>query len=131
MKMLVLKNNHQDFYLLMGPFLARREIEKEIGYQLYDDDDKEWFIALERGYVVAFCYRQEKTKGTFQIGSCYTVEERRQKGIFKKLLAKTTKGLKGNVELTTRNKDLQRLLIREGFTEIGTRGSFARYRKEF
>lgn len=120
-------NKDQCFYSMMGPFLARREVEKEIGYQIYDDDDKEWFIALDDCAIVGFCYRHEKPKGAYQIGSCYIVKEHRHKGIFQKLIEEATTGITGNVFLTTNNPVMQEILLKNGFAELGQRGSFTRY----
>lgn len=123
-------NKDQCSYSMMGPFLARREVEKEIGYQIYDDDDKEWFVALDDCVVVGFCYRQEKSKGAYQIGSCYVIREYRQKGVFKKLLEETMTGMAGNVFLTTNNPVMQDILLKNGFVELGQRGSFTRYGRQ-
>ena len=125
-----INNKDNRFYPLMGPFLARREVEKEIGYKIYDDDDKEWFVVLEGGSVIGFCYRLEKPKGTFQVGSCYTVEGHRRKGVFKKLLAQATKGISGYVHMTTRSALLRETLLKNGFSETGQRGSFTKYGRE-
>ena len=130
MKIICLANTDQRFYLLMGPFLARRGIESEIGYKLYDDDDKEWFVALGDDMVMGFCYRQEKPKGSYQIGRCYVVEEHRRKGVLKKLLAEAMRNITGDIYLTTRNPVLQQLLLSRGFDELGKRGSFTRYGRQ-
>lgn len=123
-------NKDERFYPLMGPFLANREVEKEIGYKLYDDDDKEWFVALEGNKVIGFCYRQKKSKGNYQIGSCYVVKEHRDKGVVKRLLNKAMDGLSGNVQLTTKSPVLQKVLVKAGFVELGRRGSFIRYGRQ-
>lgn len=130
MKIVRLTNTEQRFYLLLGPFLARREIEKEIGYKLYDDDDKEWFVALDDDIVMGFCYRQEKPKGSYQIGSCYVVEKHRRRGVLKNLLAEATRNITGDIYLTTRNLVLQQMLLSKGFDELSKRGSFTRYGRQ-
>lgn len=123
-------NKDKDFYTLMGPFLARREIEKEIGYKIYDDDEKVWLIAKEGKEVQGFCYLLEKPKGKYQIGSCYVVAEYRCKGIFKDLLNEALKGLKGTVIMTTKNKYLREVLLDNGFIPAKERGSYTEYVKE-
>lgn len=134
MEIVKLKNRDPEFYSLMGPFLARRDVEKEIGYRIYDDDNKEWFVARESedvgGDVIGFCYRQEKPKGTYQIGSCYVVDAHRSKGALKKLLMRAMSGLEGTAYLTTKNEHLKKVLVEMRFAEVGRRGSFTRYGKE-
>ena len=40
-----LTNANPEFYPLVGPWLARREIVEELGGPVWDDDDKHWIIA--------------------------------------------------------------------------------------
>lgn len=67
----ILKINNADlaFYSLLGPFLANRAVEKRIGYALYDDAAKDWFVATtESGAVQGFCYAWKK-RGGVELGS--------------------------------------------------------------
>ena len=130
MEIIQLTNQDERFYPLLGPFLARREVEKEIGYRIYDDDGKVWFVALEDGRVIGFCYRLEKPKGTFQIGSCYTVPEHRGKGVFQKLLDEALKGISGHVHLTTKNPVIAEMLEKRGFVVRTQKGTFKQYGRE-
>lgn len=43
-----------DFYTLLGPFLARRDVVKAVGGPIWDDDGKVWSIATVSGAVVGF-----------------------------------------------------------------------------
>ncbi len=130
MKIFQMDNKDKGFYTTMGPFLARREIEKEIGYKIYDDDGKVWFTVIDGKKTIGFCYRFEKSKGNYQVGSCYVVEEERNNGIFKQLLNEATKDIHGTVTLTTKNKYLTAMLINEGFNVEKAKGSFVEFRKE-
>jgi len=118
-------NRDDVFYQLMGPYLARREVEKEIGFPIYDEDGKEWFVAIDDGAVVGFCYR---FKG--HIGSCYVVEERRRQGLFRQLLKAAMKDATGTIAIRTKSEIMKALLEKEGFASVGNRGSFIEYRKE-
>lgn len=40
-------NQDRDFYALLGPFLANREVHKALGGVPWDDDGKTWVIALD------------------------------------------------------------------------------------
>ena len=131
MKIIRRTNQDKDFYALIGPFLARRDVEREIGYKIYDDDDKVWLIAIDSERIVGFCYLWEKAKHRYQIGSCYVTEDHRQKGVFRKLLTNATKNIKGSATLTTKNENLRKMLIKDGFVVKKTKGSFVEYVKEF
>jgi len=131
MKIKRLTNQDKNFYNTLGPFLARRDIEREIGYKVYDDDGKEWLIATEMNKIIGFCYIQEKPKSHYRIGSCYVVDKYRQKGVFKELFKNAIKNIKGVATMTTKNKHLMGMLIKHGFTESKQRGSFTEYSKEF
>jgi GNAT superfamily N-acetyltransferase len=130
-------NKDECFYGLIGPFLARREIEREIGYKIYDDDEKQWLIAIDTDpvthniRVIGFCYVLAKSKDHYQVGSCYVIEDYRHKGVFKKLLIEACSGIKGTVSLVTKNKNLITMLTKERFVRAGARGSFIEFRKEF
>ena len=130
--MVIVRMTNKDlgFYTTLGPFLARRDIEKELGYKIYDDDGKTWLIALDASKVIGFCYIQEIASASYQIGSCYVVPEYRSQGVFKTLLAEAVKGIKGNVSLITRNEALIAMLQRNGFAVTGSRGSFTQLGKE-
>lgn len=130
LKIIRLTNRDPRFYPMLGPFLARRDVEKEIGYKVYDDDGKEWLIAVDDGQVAGFCYLWPRPKGRYQIGSCYVKEESRRKGVFGKLLKEALSGVKGAVTLTTKNPTLKATLLKEGFAELRARGAFTEYVKE-
>jgi len=131
MKIIRLTNQDKSFYSTLGPFLARRDVEREIGYKIYDDDGKVWITALELKKVVGFCYLWEKTKAHYQIGSCYVVEKYRQQGVFRQLFNSAIKDIKGVVTMTTKNKYLMEMIADEGFMESKKRGSFTEYAKEY
>lgn len=54
MKILTMTNTHPDFYRLAGPFLSRREIAKELGGPVWDEDGKMWFLAMDGEKAVGF-----------------------------------------------------------------------------
>jgi predicted GNAT family N-acyltransferase len=131
MKIIRKTNQDKDFYTLLGPYLARRDVEREIGYKIYDDDEKTWLVATDNDRVVGFCYLWEKSKHRYQIGSCYVIEDHRQRGVFRNLLTDATKTIHGNVTLTTKNRNLKEMLLNDGFAEKQVKGSFIEYAKEY
>jgi len=130
MKIKRLTNQDKNFYATLGPFLARRDVEKELGYPIYDDDSKVWLIAFDGKKVLGFCYLQEKSKSHYQIGSCYVIEGHRHMGLFRKLFIEAMDGVIGSIVLVTKDEYLRELLVEEGFLASRTRGSFTEYIKE-
>ncbi len=130
MEIIILSNKDARFYQLMGPFLANRSVAKEIGYPIYDDDDKEWLLATEDGNVIGFCYRRVRGSSC-TIGSCYVAVKERGKGLFGKLLRTAVKKFIGTVTLTTASHTMSFILFHEGFRATKTRGKFTVYEKEY
>lgn len=129
MKIIRKTNKDKDFYSMLGPFLARREIEREIGYRIYDDDGKEWIVAVDNGSVVGFCYLWKRK--TYHIGSFYVAKHCRRQGISKKLIANAVRDMRGIVTVTTKNDFLRQVLLEESFTAKREIGGFTEYAKEF
>lgn len=74
-------NAHDDFYFLLGPFLSRRDIVKEVGGPIWDDPEKVWFLALDRKHVLGFCALHKQ-----QLCSVYVIREARSRGIGRALI---------------------------------------------
>ena len=47
-------NQNKEFYKYMGKIFGSRSIEKQINDRIYDDNDKQWYIAREGEEVIAF-----------------------------------------------------------------------------
>lgn len=77
-----LLRNSPVFYRLMGPAFGSRSIAKEIGIHVYDDQDKQWAIAVHGDCVVGFA----SVRGLV-ITDCYVTPEFRLQGIFSRILA--------------------------------------------
>jgi len=54
MQLIVIGNEDVRFYPLLGPFLSRRSVVKELGYSVWDDDGKKWVVALYGSLVLGF-----------------------------------------------------------------------------
>lgn len=81
-------NKHPDFYRLVGPFLARREIAKEIGtpYEpFWDEDEKIWFLALHNKQVIGLATMLPKSYG-FLFCEAYVLPAYRKQGIHTQLI---------------------------------------------
>ncbi len=87
MHILTLTNTSPRFYPLLGPFLARREIIKELGGPLYDEDGKQWFIALTPGGQVAgFASMLLKKEQVVHLCEAYVVPAYRHQGLHQRLI---------------------------------------------
>jgi len=130
MEIVRLTNQDSQFYSLMGPFLAKREIEKKIGHQLYDDNAKTWIIATENDVVLGFCYVWEFWD-RLKCGSWYVTDDDRQNDIFKELLSEATRDVNAIVKVGTKNMILQDMLILNKFTVKRVREKFTEYEREY
>ncbi len=124
-------NKDDTFYPLMGPYLANREVVKELGYPIYDDDDKVWFIAFKDDTLAGFCYLQPKGKNKYTVGSSYVVKSFRREGVFRGLITRILVEIKGSkVELISNKEEVGKVLLSLGFVGAGKRGSYIIYRRE-
>lgn len=53
-KLTTLTNTDRDFYRLVGPFLGRRDVHKQVGGPIYDDEGKTWIVATDGRHVAGF-----------------------------------------------------------------------------
>jgi ribosomal protein S18 acetylase RimI-like enzyme len=92
MKIQRITNEHADFYVLMGPFLAKRAIAKEIGDGvladgvIWDDDGKQWFIAMQEDEVAGFATMLPKSKGRYLLCEAYVLPSYRDQGLYTRLI---------------------------------------------
>jgi len=67
-------NEHADFYRLLGPLFARREVHRQVGGAIYDDDGKTWIIARDGDQVAGFI--GIRSQGPTAVAeSCYLADE--------------------------------------------------------
>lgn len=83
---LTMTNRSPKFYSTLGPFLARREIAKELGAPTWDDDGLTWFVAKRfvprRGStVLGFCALQQ-ADGKAELRSSYVLPKYRKSGVY-------------------------------------------------
>jgi len=81
LKIIKLNNHSKNFYNLMGASFGSRFIEKQIGLKVYDDENKEWVIALLDSKLVGFCSLQVRT-----VSDCFVFPHYRGNGIFDAML---------------------------------------------
>jgi len=132
LRVIQITNNHPDFYPLVGPFLSRRAIVREIGGTIWDDDGKIWHIAAREDMAVAVSAIQiNQQQATLK--SAYVVPDARRQGIYQRLLqARLDYARQIGVQcvVTTANSAARSLLERAGFRVQKTKGGFCSMRKD-
>lgn len=119
-----LTNEDQVFYLLVGPWLARRHVVQELGGQLWDDDDKTWWIAMRAGTLAGFAAARPKGKGV-EFCSAWVRPEQRRQGIYRRLFAERLAAQQPDAELTARcSQAALPLHLEHGFTPVREAGRF-------
>ena len=113
----ILKNTDYEFYKLLGPFLARRSIEKEIGSKIYDDDNKIWFVAKKDKDVIGFAAVIKNN-----VCSSYILPQYRKIGIFTKILLYIINNYKKLK--TVANQNSYKIFLKNGFIVKRKKGSF-------
>lgn len=114
-------NKTPEFYETVGPFLSRREIVAELGSPVWDDDDKEWFVAVEENGDVQGIVGVRST----EVCSLYVTPAGRGRLIGCALLhqALTSVGAERELRATATERGRELFLL-FGFAETGTRGRY-------
>jgi|GEM_PF-5984899 len=89
-RLVEMTNADPEFYRLIGPFLARRTVVREIGGPIWDDDGMRWFIVLAHKTVVGFAALRDRTDSQKQhiveFDNAYVVPTYREQGIYHLLI---------------------------------------------
>jgi GNAT superfamily N-acetyltransferase len=124
-----LTNADGRFYPLLGPFLARREVVRDIGGPIWDDDDKMWFVAVSDGAVVGFCAaRDTGRRVTFQ--SAYVVPGHRRRGVYRALFAARLGHYADRPIRAMCTAASLPMFVTHGFVKIRTRGAFTEVNRD-
>ena len=73
-----LNNKDSNFYMYMGKIFGSRLIERQTNDRIYDDNEKEWYVAIEEEKVVAFVSLSHQ-----MIKNIYTTKEKYLEEILK------------------------------------------------
>ncbi|HET9893646.1 MAG TPA: ParB/RepB/Spo0J family partition protein [Streptosporangiaceae bacterium] len=122
-----LTNEHPEFYRLIGPFLSRREIERETGGRLYDEDGKTWFAAISDGNVVGVCAAVPGAVTIYQ--SDYVLPAHRGRGAYRALSAARAAAFPGRARAVCTAASLAAYLA-GGFRETRRKGRFTVVERE-
>lgn len=116
-------NRDPDFYPLIGPFLARRTVVKELGGHVWDDDDKTWWVALRDRAVVGFAAaRDDGRRVTFQ--SAYVLPGNRRQGVYRELFLARMREYSGRPVRAVCTASSLPTFLGHGFTPIRDRGRY-------
>ena len=120
----VIDHDEPDFYPLIGPFLARREIALEVGSPLWDEPGKHWLVALRDGRVVGLC-AWLRQRHHVRLLSAYVVPEYRRQGVYAALFASRLEAV-GAIDLrSTVTPASLGTFLRAGFRIDRRRGRYA------
>lgn len=120
----VLTNEDQAFYQLVGPWLSRRHVAQELGSPVWDDDGKTWWVAMRDGSLAGFAAARPKGKGV-EFCSAWVRPEYRGQGIYRCLFTERLAAQPRGVELTARcSQAALPLHLEHGFRLVREVGRF-------
>lgn len=90
-----LSRDSAHFYMLLGPLMGSRKVEKEVGIRIYDDADKEWYSAWLGGAFIGVA----SVRGSV-VSDCYVKPAHRYKGALTAMLASIIKYHPGKLRAT-------------------------------
>jgi GNAT superfamily N-acetyltransferase len=122
LRIVTMTNQDERFYPTLGPYLSRRDIVAEIGSPIWDDDEKEWFVACRGRKLVGFAARRPHGKHTALV-SDYVLPEHRKTGVYTALLQARVVEFKGPIRAIATAASVP-AMKRAGLKATGTRVKF-------
>lgn len=129
MKVIGMTNADPRFYPLLGPFLARREVAREVGAPLWDDDGKAWVVITGDDGAVAGFGAIVSRKGHARFTSDYVLPGCRGRGLHRRLVRERLKATEGTPAIAVCTGDGLRAYLAEGFAPARERGRFTEVRR--
>jgi len=124
---IVMENTDERFYSIMGKFLSKREIVKEIGINVWDDDNNKWFVVCDTDdKVMGFASVSIKNE-LGKINTLYVLPEYRKKGIGKTILSAILKYSSENkiLKLSVTSTEIgTQLYEKYNIVKVGTKGKY-------
>lgn len=129
MRVLAITNKDPRFYPLLGPFLASRSVYRELRLLLWNDDNKQWWLAVDGDdRVLGFCAAVVRG-AVATLCSAYVIPKKRRQGVYRDLFAARLHYLRGCGVRTVRATctELSRPhLLAEGFSAVGKSGRYTK-----
>lgn len=123
-----LTNADKRFYPLLGPFLARKEVVREVGAPLWDEDGKAWVVITEGGKVAAFG-AIVNGKGHVRFTSDYVLPAHRGEGLHRRLVLERLKATGGTPATAVCSPAGLPAYLAEGFSPVRKRGRYTEVRR--
>jgi GNAT superfamily N-acetyltransferase len=124
-----LTNADPRFYPLLGPFLSRREVVREVGAPVWDDDGKAWVVITGNDGKVAAFGAVVSQKGHVRFTSDYVLPAWRSKGLHRHLIRERLTATEGTPAIAVCTGEGLRAYLAEGFTPVRERGRFTEVRR--
>ena len=112
-------NKSDGFYELIGPLLSKRKIVAELGYPIWDDDMKRWWIAHIDGSVIGVVALMNNT-----VCSLYVIPQQRGKLAGTTMLVKLILEANGSGLKATATDASIGIFEECGFTKTGMKGKY-------
>lgn len=81
MKIVKISREDSNFYSLLGCVFGSREIAKEVGINVYDDADKQFYLMIDNEILAGLISVKKRI-----ISDCYTYQKYRKQGILDSLI---------------------------------------------
>lgn len=126
-----LTREDKEFYCVLGWFFGSRQVARELGMPIYDDDNRTWVVVMHKDEPVA-CSSIEIKGSRAVLKSAWVKLEHRRGGLYTRMLMERMKiatavGVK--VVTATATEAGGRTLLKHGFESVGTRGRYCLMRK--
>lgn len=109
------------FYECMGPLFGSRKAAKEIGLPMFDDSDKQWFVAFDEMVIGCASVRRRL------ISDCYVIESFRRRGVFSEILNSLISCTSGVMTANCTQASM-RAFSKAGFHPVSSTKNFTRMR---
>ena len=121
-----IENSDTEFYALIGPLLSRRDIVKDQGGNMWDDDGKVWFAAVgtESQGVMGVCAYVKRSKYLWYC-SDYVLPGWRGQGVYNGLFVARDIATTGQPVRSRCTPMSVGTFTRFGFITTGMTGSYA------
>ena len=124
MDIVIYEKRSPEFWSLMGPFFASREVRRDIS-SMYDDERYVWILAVEDGKVLGFV-AVRPSKSSALLSSLYVREDSRGKGIARALVSAHLAYCREHKlwkVCVTAAPSSRAIMEKHGFRETGVRGN--------
>lgn len=113
------------FFTMMGKYFSRKEIIKEMGSQLYSNENMLWYVLYNNiNDVIGFASIEEK-KDYYYLDNVYIIKKYRNNGYCKKIINKIINdNNKKPIKLIANNEIAIKMYKKYGFKEYGKNGSY-------